>query len=902
MSDGYVQSIDSSDYNRVMTNSGVRKSASGRFRAYPGGLYDPAIFGKEFFDKNTRNPGAQHKCTCGTQTSPGRCPSCHELLLPTKEYYTKGGYYQFCVPFVGKLVEKLFVDAISNIVDIGFVKGLMKKYDLDSVISAIWCCEFKLNRINSYTNPKGVIKKSGFNYTVETTEAEEGSIITSCGLLGIYKIITDYKPASGGMEFDKIKRYINYNLFITPVHDRPFSINHNGEPEYPPITQAYAQLIQLDKIAKQVIFGDGGPEGKLIDKLAISASISTAISRFRDTYLGIFKTSKESTHRYAGTGRVPCSLRANIISAKTPLNTILLPKAAAYIAVKDELKKRLLPFCNNSNTDAEDLYNDPTDKVMEIFEDLIENSVGLFGRQPTLYKHGMLAFKCRLWKESDFSHPVDLNRIACIGMNIGISTPFNADFDGDQMYCDLFTTSPAKEEVYRKAGIENNWIYPKNNESVFVPKKSILAGLHVGTKIYKSNYPIPEEYKFKTFATIQRLYNNKQIMFNTPLEFNGELTCYGILKISDILHHDLKKILEVESNEQIDINSKSMKLISMYIRSMPDKVEAVSQLIDLGSEWIKQYGSSLIRLSELYKVDTKFPKIEEILNSKRSEKEKFILLDKQLSNIILSSIKDSMPGLSEEMDISGVKKASVVAMIQPTISFGSSVKISDRSLLAGLGEEEFVNHAATTREILKQKASLVPLGGYINKCVTDCLSNYTYKANEKSQDVKGILIKKKDAIGRVDMNDKPIGYNDSSELVRVKSCIYDLNSSTRYHVAGDEINQELYNIENNAPLGILSANSTTEEITQSQLALKHGGHLFSPSLECIVAHEDLKVIEITDQNITLARGADRYIYPLPKQYLLSLECIECLQGKRSDIKKGEVVFYIDEMQYVDLTK
>jgi len=729
--------------------------------------------------------------------------------------------------------------------------------------------------------------------------------------MGILHILKNYAPIEGN-NFNEILKYINQNLFIAPVDMRPVARGVEGLPTYPPLTQAYSMAIGLDKIAREVIYGQDGPEGKLIDKLAIAANVTKIINALCLTNLSLLQTSKQSLLRYHGTGRVPSSFRANIISAKVPMDTVLLPRGVCYKAIQGELIKRLEVYCKGTGVDPFDLYNNPTPEVIKIFEDLIENSIVLIGRQPTLYLFSMLAFKCRLWKESDFNHPINVDKIAAMGMNVVVATPFNADFDGDQMYGIIYTDNQDKERVWRQAGVEFNWVYQKNNESVFVPKGEVLAGLHVGTKLTLSNEPIPDYYKLKSQSTLFRMYNNRQLMFMTPVILNGEVTSYGIEKVSSILGKDLKDILRVERNEDIDLNSSNFRLVSMWISNQPNKIDMVTNLMDCGDEWIKQYGSSLIRLSELYKVDTNFPEIESILKSKRSQKEKMILLDKLLSDVIEKGIKETLPSLAkkmpslvEEMKSAGVKPTSVISMLQPRITMTpSGFKVSNRNLVTGHGEEEFVDHSIDTREILKQKAVLVPMGGYINTTVTDSLTSFIYKSGETSTDTQGILVKRIDAIGRYEMNSQiPLGSpsdKKKNELVRIKSCIYS-SGDRKYHVAADELNERLYgkvinnqiSLENGTAIGIICANAITENVIQSQLALKHGGKLFSPSLECLQIHEALKVIEIHDDRIILGKGVTRYVYPLPEKVVFSLETTE------NTLRKEDVVFYIDETQYVD---
>lgn len=63
-------------------------------------------------------------------------------------------------------------------------------------------------------------------------------------------------------------------------------------------------------------------------------------------------------------------------------------------------------------------------KISDIVErHLLNGDVVLFNRQPTLHKQSMMAHKIKGGHEGSF------------GLNVDITTPYNADYDGDKQSC-----------------------------------------------------------------------------------------------------------------------------------------------------------------------------------------------------------------------------------------------------------------------------------------------------------------------------------------------------------------------------------------------------------------------------------------------------------------------------------
>jgi DNA-directed RNA polymerase III subunit RPC1 len=99
-----------------------------------------------------------------------------------------------------------------------------------------------------------------------------------------------------------------------------------------------------------------------------------------------------------------------------------------------------------------------------------DGDVVLFNRQPSLHKMSIMAHRVKVlpWRTFRF------NECAC--------TPYNADFDGDEMNMHLPQTEEAKAEAAELMAISNNLITPRNGEPLVAATQDFLTGAHLLTR------------------------------------------------------------------------------------------------------------------------------------------------------------------------------------------------------------------------------------------------------------------------------------------------------------------------------------------------------------------------------------------------------------------------------------
>ena len=98
---------------------------------------------------------------------------------------------------------------------------------------------------------------------------------------------------------------------------------------------------------------------------------------------------------------------------------------------------------------------------------LEDNDIVLFNRQPSLHKLSIMSHfvKVRPWRT------FRLNECVC--------TPYNADFDGDEMNLHVPQTEEARAEALTLMGVKNNLITPKNGEPIIAATQDFITAAYL---------------------------------------------------------------------------------------------------------------------------------------------------------------------------------------------------------------------------------------------------------------------------------------------------------------------------------------------------------------------------------------------------------------------------------------
>ena len=101
---------------------------------------------------------------------------------------------------------------------------------------------------------------------------------------------------------------------------------------------------------------------------------------------------------------------------------------------------------------------------------LVDGDVVLFNRQPSLHKMSIMAHRAKVMP----SRTLRFNECVC--------TPYNADFDGDEMNLHLPQTMEARAEALTLMGVQMNLITPKSGEPLIAATQDFLTAAFLLTQ------------------------------------------------------------------------------------------------------------------------------------------------------------------------------------------------------------------------------------------------------------------------------------------------------------------------------------------------------------------------------------------------------------------------------------
>jgi len=139
------------------------------------------------------------------------------------------------------------------------------------------------------------------------------------------------------------------------------------------------------------------------------------------------------------------------------------PGANFYQQKKTNLKI-FLKYGNRKKLASEIKYGDVIERHLS------NGDMVLFNRQPSLHKLSIMCHRAVVHKHRTFQ----FNECAC--------TPYNADFDGDEMNLHLLQNEESRAEAYVLMGTKNNIITPRNGEPLIAAIQDFITGGYLLTQ------------------------------------------------------------------------------------------------------------------------------------------------------------------------------------------------------------------------------------------------------------------------------------------------------------------------------------------------------------------------------------------------------------------------------------
>ena len=186
-----------------------------------------------------------------------------------------------------------------------------------------------------------------------------------------------------------------------------------------------------------------------------------------------------------------------------------LPKEMAIELFKPFVMKELVSrkICQNIKSAKKDIDR-MADEVWDVLEDVIKEHPVMLNRAPTLHRLGIQAFEPILVE----GKAIKLHPLAC--------TPFNADFDGDQMAVHLPLSVEAQAECRFLMLSPNNLLKPSDGGPVNVPTQDMVLGIYYLTQ--ERPGAMGEGKCFKSVDEAILAYENGYITLQTRVKIRME--------------------------------------------------------------------------------------------------------------------------------------------------------------------------------------------------------------------------------------------------------------------------------------------------------------------------------------------------------------------------------------------
>jgi DNA-directed RNA polymerase II subunit RPB1 len=111
---------------------------------------------------------------------------------------------------------------------------------------------------------------------------------------------------------------------------------------------------------------------------------------------------------------------------------------------------------------------------------LIDGDYVLFNRQPSLHKMSMMGHRVRVMKGNTFR------------LNISVTPPYNADFDGDEMNMHAPQSTSSVAELKYIMSVTKQIISPRENKPIITIVQDTLLGINKLTSYSKIKYIVPK--------------------------------------------------------------------------------------------------------------------------------------------------------------------------------------------------------------------------------------------------------------------------------------------------------------------------------------------------------------------------------------------------------------------------
>ena len=213
-----------------------------------------------------------------------------------------------------------------------------------------------------------------------------------------------------------------------------------------------------------------------------------------------------------------------------------LPKQMALELFKPFVMKRLVELGKVENIKgAKRAIDRGATFVWDILEEVIDGRVVLLNRAPTLHRLSIQAFEPVLVE----GKAIHLHPLVC--------SPFNADFDGDQMSVHVPLSSQAQAEARVLMLSANNLRSPASGKPVNIPSQDMIIGVYYLTQVREG---LPgENHVFSSFDDALHAYDCR-----SEVDMQAKIQVRVSAENANVINEDGTRIFRVKNgkNEFVD--------------------------------------------------------------------------------------------------------------------------------------------------------------------------------------------------------------------------------------------------------------------------------------------------------------------------------------------------------------
>lgn len=248
------------------------------------------------------------------------------------------------------------------------------------------------------------------------------------------------------------------------------------------------------------------------------------------------------------------------------------------------------PFIINRLIEAEEAHNirgasrlieQRLDIVWDKLDEVIQDKYVLLNRAPTLHRLGIQAFKPVLIE----GKAIQLHPLVC--------SPYNADFDGDQMAVHVPLSSRTIKEAEELMLSSRNLIKPSSGDPSTTPGQDIVLGVYFVTKMEEPEQAVEV---FRDFNEAVKAYDHGHIGFRQPVEIRKEpsvgeepvTTTVGRIHFNEVLPAEFEFLNQTFNKK--DLKKLTARLLQMYPQE--EVGEVLDRIKDFGFANMTQSGLS----------------------------------------------------------------------------------------------------------------------------------------------------------------------------------------------------------------------------------------------------------------------------------------------------------------------